>query len=107
MSVAGADNNDGNSNNIIFIIKDTKLYVPVITLSARDNKRLSKLLSKVFERSVYYSKYKIKSENKNTANAYRYFLNSNFVGINRLFVLVYSSPDANSKRFKTRRYDLP
>ena len=30
-----------------------------------------------------------KSENKNTTNIYRYFLESNFVGVNRLFVLVY------------------
>ena len=26
-----------NANNIIFTIKDTKIYVPVVTLSARDN----------------------------------------------------------------------
>ena len=47
LSTAGADNtNDTNSNNIIFTIKDTKLYVPVVTLSARDNQKLSKRLSK-------------------------------------------------------------
>ena len=37
-------------------------------------------------------------------NYYRYFLESNFVGVNRLFVLVYSNQDGNSKRFKTQRY---
>ena len=37
-----------NATNITFTIKDTKLYVPVVTLSARDNKKLSKLLSKGF-----------------------------------------------------------
>ena len=42
LTVAGADNNDTNSNNIIFTIKDTKLYVSVVTLSARDNQKLSK-----------------------------------------------------------------
>ena len=41
---------DTNSNNIIFPIKDTKLYVPVVTLSAKDNQKLSKLLGKRFER---------------------------------------------------------
>ena len=47
LPAAGADNvNNINSNNIIFTIKDTKLYVPVVTLSARDNQRLSKRLSK-------------------------------------------------------------
>ena len=54
-------NND--DNNVIFTIKDTKLYVPVVALSARDNRKLSKILSKEFERSVYWNEYKTKSEN--------------------------------------------
>ena len=54
-------NND--DNNVIFTIKDTKLYVPVAALSARDNRKLSKILSKEFERSVYWNEYKTKSEN--------------------------------------------
>ena len=54
LSVAGNNANDNdNANNIIFTIKDTKLYVPVVTSSARDNRKLSKFLSKVFKRSVY------------------------------------------------------
>ena len=65
MSAAGADNTNANPN-IIFTIKDTKLHVPVVTLSARQNKKLSKLLSKRFERSNYWNEYKTKSENKNT-----------------------------------------
>ena len=48
----------------------------------------------------------VKSENKNTTNEYRYFLESNFVGVYRLFVLVYSNQDDNAKRIKTRRYYL-
>ena len=69
--------------------------------------KLSKLLSKNFERSVYWNKYKTKSENKNAANEYIYFLKSNFVGVNRLFVLLYSNEIDKAKRFKTRRYYLP
>ena len=73
LSVAGnesyIDNND--NANIIFTIKDTKLYVPVVILSARGNQKLSKFLSKEFERSVYWNEYKTKSEKKNTANEYR------------------------------------
>ena len=73
LSANGNDNDNGNAN-IIFTIKDTKLCVPVLTLSARDNQKLSKRLSKGFERSVYWNKYKTKSENKNTTSQYRYFL---------------------------------
>ena len=91
MSVAGTDVNDNNDgNNIIFTIKDTELYVPVLTLSARDNQKSSKLLSKGSERLVYWNEYKTKSGNKNTANEFRFFLQSNFVVVNRLFVLVYT-----------------
>ena len=107
LTAAGPDNTDANLNNIIFTIKDTKLYVPVVTLLAKDNQKLSKRPSKEFERSVYWNEYKTKSENKNTTNKCRYFLESNFAGVNRLFVLVYSNQDDNAKRFKLRRYYLP
>ena len=59
LSAAGADNYNANSN-IIYIIKYAKLYVPVVTLSAKDNQKLSKSLSKEFERSVYWDEYKTK-----------------------------------------------
>ena len=70
LSVAGTDNANGNNddNDTIFTIKDTKLYVPVVTLSARDNEKLSKLFRKEFEKSLYWNKYKAKSDNKNTTN---------------------------------------
>ena len=69
LSVGGADNANGNNddNNIIFTTKEAKLYILIVTLSARDNK-LSRLLSKGFERSVYWNEYKTKRENKNTIN---------------------------------------
>ena len=73
MSASGAAN-DACSNNIIFTIKDTKLSISVVTLSARDNQKLSKCLSKGFERSVYWNEDKTKSEKKNTTNEYIYFL---------------------------------
>ena len=110
MPAAGSENfikNNDNANKIIFTTKDTKSDVAVVTLSARDNQKLSKLLSKGFGRSVYWNKYKSKSANKNTTNEYRYFLESNFVRVNRLFVLVFSNQDADHERFKSKRYYLP
>ena len=61
---------------VLFLLskKDTKLYVPVVPLSTRVIQNLSKLLSRGFERLVYCNEYKRKSENKATANEYRYFL---------------------------------
>ena len=46
LSAAGADNDNSNAFNITFTIKDAKLYVPLVILSARDNQKLSKLFSK-------------------------------------------------------------
>ena len=60
--------NNTNFNNIIFPVKDTKLYVTVVTLSSKDNQKLSKLLSKGFEISVYWNEYKkvrLKIQQKN------------------------------------------
>ena len=88
LPAASADNDNGNPNNIIFTIKDIKLYVPVVTLSAKAKQKLSKLFSKGFERSVYWNDYKTKSENKNKPNENRYFLRSNFIGVNRLITLI-------------------
>ena len=91
LSASGNKNNineDANVNNIIFTIKDTKIYVPVVTLSARDNQKLSKRLSKGFEGSVFWNEYKMKSDNKNTTNELINFLESNFVGVNRLFEFI-------------------
>ena len=53
------------------------------------------------------NEFKTKGGNKTTTNEYRDFLESNFVGANRLFVLVYTNEDANAKRLITRRYFLP
>ena len=46
MSATRTGNADANPDNIIFAVKDTKLYVPVVTLSERNNQILSKLFSK-------------------------------------------------------------
>ena len=46
LSAAGNENDNDRDDKIIFTIKDTKLYVTFVTLSARDNKKLSKILSK-------------------------------------------------------------
>ena len=90
LSAAGANNDNTKPNYIIFTIKDTKLYVPVVTLSLKDNQKLSKLHSNIFERSVYWNEYKTKSENKNTENEFRCFLGPNFVGVKRLWIYYYS-----------------
>ena len=56
---------------ILFLLsKDPKLYVPVVFLSTKDKQKLSKLLNKGYEKSVYWNEYKTKRENKNATNEY-------------------------------------
>ena len=54
LSAGGTDKDDTNLN-IILIIKDTKLYVPEVTLSTKDNQKLLNLCSKRFEGPVYWN----------------------------------------------------
>ena len=51
------------ANTATFKIIDVKLYVPIVTLSAEDNAKLSNLLGEGFKRAVYWNKYKV-TENK-------------------------------------------
>ena len=46
LSAAGNDNANGNDDNIIFTITDSKLYVLIVTLSTIGNQRSTKLLTK-------------------------------------------------------------
>ena len=50
----GANANATGADSATFTITDTKLYVPIVTLSAEDNAKWSKLLGEGFKRSVYW-----------------------------------------------------
>ena len=45
-------------------ITNTKLYVPIVTLSFKDNVNLTKQLNERFKRHVYWNEYKTKNGNK-------------------------------------------
>ena len=83
------------ANTATFKITDAKLYVPIVTLSAEDNVKLSKLLGEGFKRSIYWNKYKV-IDNKvveiganNEEKYIRELLDSSYQGVKRLFVLAY------------------
>ena len=54
------NNNNNNNRETTFQITSTKLYVPVNTLSTKDNVNLTKQLIEGFKRSVYWNEYKSK-----------------------------------------------
>ena len=49
---------------VVFIINDTELYVPVVTLSKEDNKDFIHQQNKDFQRSIYLNEYKTKEQMK-------------------------------------------
>ena len=55
----GDDANATGADSATSEITDAKLYVPIITLSAEDNSKLSKVLGERFKRSIYWNKYKL------------------------------------------------
>ena len=86
------DDAANSENNTVFIINDTKLYVPVVTLSKEDNKDFIEQQNKGFQRSIYWNEYKTKELTENAdANVFKYInLDPSFHGVNRLFVMAYS-----------------
>ena len=52
----GADaNGNGNNRETTFKITSTKLYVPIATLSTKDNVNLTKQLNEGYKTSVYWN----------------------------------------------------
>ena len=98
-----------DNGNTVFIINDTKLYVPVVTLSKEDNKDFIEQQNKGFQRSIYWNEYKTKEINENAdANVFKYInLDPSFQGVNRLFVMAYNRANAQPTRNGQQKYYLP
>ena len=92
-----------------FTITDAKLYILVVTLSIKDNAKLTKLLSKGFKRSVYWNKYNVIPNKIYNANDYiRELLDASYQGAKRLFVLAYDNTGNNTvTAYFHRIYFLP
>ena len=101
-----------DAGDAVFIINDTKIYVPVVTLSKEDNKDFIEQQNKGFQVSIYWKEYKTKglTENAN-ANDFKYItLDPSSQGLNRLFVMAYNRlADANDNQINTNKqiYYLP
>ena len=100
------------TGNAVFLINDTKMYVPVVTLSKEDEKDFIEQQNKGFQRSIYWNEYKTKElnatvDNNNPADSVRYVnLNPSFQGVNRLFVMAYNSTNGQPTKNGQRKYYL-
>ena len=98
-----------DADNAVFIINDTKMYVPVVTLSKEDNKDFIEQQNKGFQKSIYWNEYKTKEVNENAdTNVFKYInLDPSFQGVYRLFVAAYNRVDGQPNRDNQRKYYLP
>ena len=78
-------------------ITNTKLYVPIDTLSSKDNVKLVKLLEEWFKGPVYWNEYqtKIQTTDLENNNLIRFPLDASFQRVRRLFVIVFNDTTVN------------
>ena len=93
----------------VFFINDTKLHVPVVTLSKEDTKDFIEQQNKKFQRSIYWNECKTKEINEDAdANVFKYInLDPSFQSVNRLFVMAYNRANGQPTRNGQRKYYLP
>ena len=80
---------------VSFMITNTKLYVPVVTLSTEDNNNLTKQLNEGFKRTIYWNQYVSKpftEQATNKTGITRFSLDAALQGVNRLFILAFEDP---------------
>ena len=88
-----------------FKTTNTKLYVPIVTLSSKDNAKLVKLLEGGFNRPVYWDEYHTKIETWNLGNSLtRFPVDAFFQGVWRLFVLVFDNTEGDAKKVERNRH---
>ena len=83
---------------------DTKLYVPVVTLSNRNNAKLLKQLKSGLEKTINWNKYQSNVSIERTNQFLNYLIDPCFQGVNRLFILSF---DDNGYQTRYKWYFLP
>ena len=79
--------------NATFKIKDTKLHLPVITLSTQDDNEFLEQLNTGFKRTIKWNKWRPEMSNQTKSNNLNYLIDPTFVRVNILFVLSFENED--------------
>ena len=87
-----------------FSITETKLYVPVVTLSTRDNTKLLQQLKSSFKTTIIWNKYESSIKTFAQNKSLNCLINPSFQGVNRYFVLSFEDED---DRTSNSTYYLP
>ena len=92
------------NQNATFAITDTKLYVPVVTLSAQYNAKLLRQLKSGFKTVTNWNKYLSKPELLAQNANLNHLTEPSFQGINRIFIQAYEN---DTRRTSSKSYYLP
>ena len=92
------------NQNATFAITDTKLYVPVVTLSTQENTKFLQQLKSGFKRVINWNKYLSKPELLAQNPNLNHLIEPSFQGVNRLFVLAFEN---DNHRTNSDLYYLP
>ena len=92
------------NQNATFEITDTKLYVPVVTLSTQGNSKLLQPLKSSFKTVINWNKYLSKPELLRRNPNINHLVEPSFQGVNRLFVLAFEN---DTQRTSAKGYYLP
>ena len=92
------------NQNATFAITDTKLYVPVVTLSTQEYTKFLQQLKSGFKRVINWNKYLSRPELLAQNPNLNHLVEPSFQGVNRLFVLAFENDD---HRKSDDRYYLP
>ena len=77
--------------NATFQITDTKLYVPMVTLSTEDDNNFLEQLKSGFKRTIKWNKYRSEMTNQVKTNNLNYLIDPTLNKDNRLFVLSFKN----------------
>ena len=87
-----------------FAITETKLYLPIVTLSTKGNEKLLQQLKSGFEKIISWNKYESSTKTFAQNRYLNYLVNPSFERVNRLFVLSFEN---ENDRTSHSTYYLP
>ena len=93
--------------NAIFEITDTKLHVPLVTLSKENDTRLLEQLKTGFKRTIKWNKYRSQITVQSQNNNLNYLIDPTFTNVNRLFVLLFPRTNVGDNRDFFSDYYVP
>ena len=101
MTVRAAGNNNDSPNIVAptgleFQINDSKLYVPIVTLSKENDTKLLEHLKTRIKKTIKWNKYRSKMTIQNNNNNLNYLINPTFSNVNRLLILPFERIEENN-----------